>query len=381
MHFTPTAVGYAGLPTAVKSCPLPAPAALGGQSGTRENSPINHSYGLQLTAAWENPVATTGRPATIATRIPVADADVSGFKAFAFGAAVNFFDPRNPERTAEALWNPAATTQDFSVILADRAGRVGTVSAASQRYGNALQPSVGDTTPKTHVVLNQVRVPLADFAAQGVDLTSVASLELRFGDAGKPVTGSLQLADFRFQERTGGPTVLTDASGEAAAGPRPTDILAETPRAPASAQLPDVIGVGGSTLRTRAGACADLAAPVTATTLQRVRAGRLVLRGTARDSGCAAGAGRAATKGTVASVQVTVAKPVAGGACRFVTARGHHSKPMPCSSSVALVAKGTRTWSLTTRSKLAPGRYRVTVRAYDSRGNVSRARVTALRAR
>ena len=379
VHFTPSALGYTGLPTAIKSCPLPAAAALGGQSGTRENSPINHSYGLQLAAAWKDPVAATGRPATISTRIPAANADVSGYEALAFGAAVNFFDPRNPERIAAALWNPAATTQDFSVVLTDRAGHVGTVSAANQRYGNALHPSVGDTTPKTHVVLNQVRVPLTDFAEQGVDLTRVASLELRFGESGKPVTGSVQLADFRFQELTTGPTVLTDTFGEAAVGPHPIDLLAGTPRAPASAELPDVLGVGGSTQRTRAGTCTDVSAPVTATTSQRLRAGKLVLRGTARDAGCAARPGRAATRGSVASVQVTLARPVSGG-CRFVTARGGLSKAMPCSSPVALVAKGTRAWSLTTRGKLAPGRYTITVRAYDARGNVSRTRVTRLRA-
>ena len=46
-----------GLPTATKGCPLPAAAALGGQSGIRERRPVNHSYGLQLALAWDQPAS------------------------------------------------------------------------------------------------------------------------------------------------------------------------------------------------------------------------------------------------------------------------------------------------------------------------------------
>src|SRR5690606_8632450 len=117
---------------------------------------------------------------------------------------VNFFDPRNPARTGEAIWNPAATTQDFSIVLVDKAGNEGIVSAASPRYGNALHQTTGSTTTRTHIVLNQIRVPLADFAAKGVDLANVRKLELRFGEPGQPATGSVQIADVRFQEAVGG---------------------------------------------------------------------------------------------------------------------------------------------------------------------------------
>ena len=54
-HFTPGLLGVPGLPTATKGCPLPAPAALGGQNGVREQAPVNHSYGLQLALAWDQP--------------------------------------------------------------------------------------------------------------------------------------------------------------------------------------------------------------------------------------------------------------------------------------------------------------------------------------
>ena len=105
------------------------------------------------------------------------------------GAAVNFFDPRNPARTGDAIWNPGLTTQDFSIVLTDKAGKEGVVSAASPRYGTALHQTTGSTTARTHIVLNQIRVPLSDFAAQGVDLANVRKFELRFGGAGKPATG------------------------------------------------------------------------------------------------------------------------------------------------------------------------------------------------
>jgi Big-like domain-containing protein len=301
LHFTPSAVGGSGRPTAEKSCPLPADGALGGQGGTREAAPINHSYGLQLALAWD-------QPAALGTRIPVASGDVSGFEALAMGAAVNFFDPRNPARGDAGEWNPAATTQDFAVVLIDRAGREATVSAASARYGNALHQSLGDTTPKTHVVLNQVRIPLADFAAQGVDLQAVRRIELRFGGPGMPQTGSIQLADVRFQE----PADEAGVEGAAAV--------------PAPAAAP-------------ATACADILAPAVRVVATRVAGRRLIVRGTAVDAGCGAG---------VRSVRVTLAGK---GIRRTV------------------VAGGAGRWTARFARRLAAGRYRITVRTTDLAGN------------
>jgi Bacterial Ig-like domain len=300
LHFTPGAVGGTGLPTAEKACPLPNKDALGGQENTREDAPVNHSYGLQLALAWD-------QPAQLGTRIPVASGDVSGYKALAMGAAVNFFDPRNPERIGAALWNPAATTQDFTIALTDRSGVEGTVAAAGPRYGNALHQSLGTTTSKVHVVLNQIRVPLSDFAAQGVDLERVRSVELRFGGPGMPQTGSIQLADVRFQER----------ADEAALGGA---------AAPAPGAAP-------------AAACIDASAPVVRVASKRIAGRRLTLRGTAIDAGCGAG---------VRSVRVTVARK---GVRRTEIAAG-----------------GTR-WTVRFARRLAAGRYRVTVRATDLAGN------------
>jgi len=256
-HFAPDQLGIAGNPEAKRACPLPAPAALGGQNGVRERAPVNHSYGRQLAIAWDNPrgVEGTGEPATIATRIPKADGDVSGLKALAMGADVNFFDPRNPARTGtDAEFNPALTTQDFAIAVIDSEGNEAVVSAADPRYGNALHQTTGSITSRVHIVLDQIRVPLSDFAADGVDLTALRRIELRFGEAGMPQTGSIQLADVRFQEADAEPEVLVDSMepdagasiGPVPSGPDPAVELAEYDSTQGNQELPDVVGVGDS---------------------------------------------------------------------------------------------------------------------------------------
>jgi len=266
-HFAPSQLGVSGRPTAAKGCPLPADGGLGGQSGTRENAPINHSYGRQLAVAWEKepvtpeptednpePEPVRPEPAVISTDIPAAFGDVSRFKALAMGADVNFFDPRNPERTPEALYDPSQTTQNFLVALTDKDGNTGVVEAADPRYGNALHQTTGNTTARTHVVLDQIRIPLEDFAEQDVDITNIRKLELIFGAEGTPATGSIQLADIRFQElRSEEPLVLSDGPvangagyGPPAEGPDPADWLESYDRSSGNLKLPDTVSAKGS---------------------------------------------------------------------------------------------------------------------------------------
>src|SRR5690606_30983164 len=114
--------------------------ALGGQSGTRENSPINHSYGRQLALAWEE-----GQTASLTAQIPAKNRDMSGLKALSMSADVNFFDDRNPgaQRTEgnqplPVTYDPAATTQDFLIALVDSKGKEAVVHAGDERWGNAL---------------------------------------------------------------------------------------------------------------------------------------------------------------------------------------------------------------------------------------------------
>lgn len=342
-HFAPAQLGSASLPTAAKGCPLPAATALGGQNGTRESSPINQSYGLQLALAWNKPV--TGTVATIGTNVPVADQDVSGLKALALGAAVNFFDDRNPDRLP---YDPSIGAQDFLIALTDASGVTATVHAGDRRYGNALEQTTGSTTAKTHVILNQVRVPLADFATQGVDLTKVRRVELRFGAAGTPSSGSVQVADVRFQET---------------ADPAAKPVATTAPVAARTSVLPDAIGASTAAAATTAASCADTAAPTATIASLSAKGGKLALAGKATDkaAGCSASG--------VASVQVAVAKAAKGGKCAFVLASGKLSKPAACSTGFALVAKGKAAWKLASARKLPKGSYRVTVEALDAAGN------------
>lgn len=253
-HFAPSQLGLTTQPTGAKACPLPGKAALGGQNGTRENSPINHSYGRQLAVAWE-PTST----ATLKAEIPLASKDMSGLKALSMGADVNFFDTRNPGSTRfdsnnqplPVAYSPASTTQDFMIVLVDTDGNEAKVNAADERWGNALHMSTGTATARTHIVLDQIRVPLSEFSAQGVNIASLDRLELRFGVDGTPTSGSIQLADVRFQEAAAEkPLILSDGTalnqgaghGAPATGPDPADYLFDYDNTPGEMTLVDTTG-------------------------------------------------------------------------------------------------------------------------------------------
>ena len=92
-------------PVAAKSCPNPAPNALGGQgtnetpgaestAAPREHAPVNGSYGRQLSLAWQG-------PATLTTEDPGRRRQRQRLpRPCTMAAAVNFFDTRNPARGA-----------------------------------------------------------------------------------------------------------------------------------------------------------------------------------------------------------------------------------------------------------------------------------------
>jgi hypothetical protein len=250
------------LPTSAKPCPQPALTALGGQGPQggvakapepRELAPVNGSYGRQLSLAWEG-------PATMTTPIPAAEENVSGYKALYLAAAVNFFDSRNPARGAEGLWNPEAAPQNFTIAVTDAEGHEATVEAGDPRYGTALQQTLGSTNYRVHVILHDIRVPLADIAAQGVDLSQVRSLQFRFGGAGMPQSGSIQLADVRFQQPASGySNVLLEttegngpAQGATVTGPSPVEEMEDGTykRADGSFEIPDVTTQPGASVWT-----------------------------------------------------------------------------------------------------------------------------------
>ncbi len=221
-------------PTAAKSCPQPAAHTLGGQgtnetpgaestAAPREQAPVNGSYGRQLALAWEE-------EADLGLDIPAKDGNVSGYKALYMATAVNFFDPRNPSRGEEGLWNPGYAPQNWTIAVTDAEGNEATVEADNPDFGTATQQTLGSTSDRVHVMLRDVRVPLAEFAEQGVNLNSLRKLELRFGEPGMPSSGSIQLADVRFEQpATGYSNVLLDSTepnagpgeGEPTSGPEP----------------------------------------------------------------------------------------------------------------------------------------------------------------
>ena len=336
-QFAPSQLGVSGLPTAVKGCPLPAAGALGGQSGTRENAPVNHSYGLQLALAWD-------QPASIGTRIPAASGNVTGFKTLALGAVVNFFDPRNPTRGTDAIWNPGLTTQNFSIELTDKNGKVGSVAAASPRYGTALHQTTGSTTTRVHEVLNEIRVPLSDFAAQGVDLANIRNFALKFGGTGMPATGSIELSDVRFQEAVSGPTVYTDKLADVApttppvATPTPAPLVAAAAPAAAAPSTPSAADTPATTVAS----CGIASAAIGALKLVKHR---LTLTGTS--SACAT------------AVAVTVARVSGARTSKALRATLRASK-----------------WSAA--ASLAKGKYRVTVTAVAKAGAKGSAATTKL---
>ena len=252
-------------PTASKSCPQPAPHTLGGQgtnetpgaestAAPREQAPVNGSYGRQLAIAWE-------QPADLGLNIPAKDGNVSGYKALYMATAVNFFDPRNPSRGEEGLWNPEYAPQNWTIAVTDAEGHEGTVEAADPDFGTATQQTLGDTSDRVHVMLRDLRVPLAEFAGQGVNLAALRKLELRFGEKGMPSSGSIQLADVRFEQPASGfSPVLLDSTapnagpgeGEPTSGPNPVAEINDGTykRADGEYEIPNVTSVPGANVWT-----------------------------------------------------------------------------------------------------------------------------------
>jgi hypothetical protein len=88
------------------------------------------------------------------------------------------------------------------------------------------------------------------FAAQGVNIHDLAKLQFRFGYDGMPTSGSIQLADVRFQETAAGSQILSDgweANGAGygpskLGGPDPATELYSYNNAPGQVKLPDTVG-------------------------------------------------------------------------------------------------------------------------------------------
>jgi hypothetical protein len=136
---------------------------------------------------------------------------------------------------------------------------------------------------------------------------------------------------------------------------------------PASAPAPSAAAQKGTEK-----ACVDTAKPATKVRRLTVARVRLLVSGSASDTGCSA----AGVLGTL----VEVFQPAGKGKARFVTAKGTLSKPLPLAGGIAIAAKGTGAWSITiARAKLPAGKYRVRVSTFDKTGNLKTLPVTSVK--
>ena len=188
----------------------------------------------------------------------------------------------------------------------------------------ALQQTIGSVTPHVHVILNQLRIPLADFAALGVDLRSCASCSCASARAGaddgldparrRPLPGGRHRARRRWA--TGWPRPPRRKHRDHAARPGgrcsgcPARRRGARPRRPPRrcARLP----------RSPGRACAAAAS--------RSPARRPRAREPSRRSSSACSSLRES--------------------CRFARIDGTLGRTMPCSSRVGLAARGTTKWTL-----------------------------------
>jgi hypothetical protein len=140
---------------------------------------------------------------------------------------------------------------------------------------------------------------------------------------------------------------------------------------PAAAPVPQA---PAAPLAGGAPACVDHSLPSARLSTPSAGASRTkTLRGTATDRGCAAGG-----SGKVARVTVSLALE-RHGRCQFLSRSHRLGRAASCRKPHFLSANGTSRWSFRLPKHLTKGRYRVTVRAVDSVGNVAQASTRALR--
>jgi hypothetical protein len=93
------------------------------------------------------------------------------------------------------------------------------------------------------------------------------------------------------------------------------------------------------------------------------------ISGKATDSPCASDGQTLSSRQRLDRVFVVIFRPVGHDRCQFVEQNGRLGRPVLCTTAPAKVpARGTRSWTLSRRVHLAPGRYLVASLAYDKLG-------------
>jgi hypothetical protein len=124
--------------------------------------------------------------ASVRFEIPPGQGDVSAFDTFGFRTVPN------PAYFA----NEDIELQDLVVVLEDGTGARAEVAAADIGNDALAHPRLG-ARRIVHVIMNQIRFPLASF--QGVDLTDIAAVELAFS---RTERGVIDVSDMAFMATT-----------------------------------------------------------------------------------------------------------------------------------------------------------------------------------
>ena len=175
--------------------------------------------------------------------------------------AVNFFDTRNPARGLEGEWNPEAAPQNFTIAVTDAEGNEGTVEADNPDFGTATQQTLGSTSDRVHVILRDLRVPLAEFEEQGVNLEKCGTWNS--GSAAKECRRAVRSSWPTFASSSRPPASRTCSSNRPTpnagpgttgitSGPNPVEELEEGTyaRADGEYEIPNVTTVPGANVWT-----------------------------------------------------------------------------------------------------------------------------------
>jgi hypothetical protein len=222
------------------------------------------------------------------------------------------------------------------------------------------RPIAKDTTVcqggTTCVVTGQDR-RLGDYLTIAPDLDGC--LMIATGDVtqpdpntGQPRQTSLPL----FVHQNGGTSLFGGTCG-----------VKEGPPGTVTGKTPFLQGPGGVTA-----SCRDVLAP-RSRFAKRSRASkrRLRLSGKSSDRGCTNTQAHVSVKGQVQRVWLSIARETRGRQCSYLKPNGRFTGRRSCLRTVYVQAKGTTSWSLSTK-RLPRGKYKVWVRGVDARANVER---------
>ncbi len=153
-------------------------------------------YDIHRSWSWFGPVgpglqeglfgwsAASAGGASVGYALPVGSRDVSSYDVLTFRTMMN------PGYNA----NYGTDFQDFDIVLEDINGAHASLAAADVGNDVLGMQLTGRRRPSGHLIMNQIRFPLADFT--GVDLTHIRSVTFAFD---RVASGVIDVSDLAFQ--------------------------------------------------------------------------------------------------------------------------------------------------------------------------------------